>query len=164
MGRLVRFLATTVVAWVIYVFLTLPAGVEELLLGLGAAVLSAIILVRYLPFDARLFNPLRILRAVIYVPWFIWKMIVANLEMAVIILRPSLRISPSVVKAGTELKSNEGKLFLTSSITLTPGTLSVDVKDEQVYIHRVTVKKTGDEENRKEVVVPFEKFLKGVTE
>ena len=164
MGRAVRFLATALAGWVIYLLLAMPVGVEELWLGLGAAVLSALLLAGLRPFDGRLLNPLRILRGIVYVPYFLWKMVAANLEMAVIILRPVLKISPSIVRADTELQSPEGKLLLTSSITLTPGTLSVDAEDQKVYVHRVTGGKADDGENRKEITVPFERFLKGVTE
>jgi len=164
MGRAVRFLATVLAGWVIYLLLAMPVGVEELWLGLGAAVLSALLLAGLRPFDGRLLNPLRIIRGIVYVPYFLWKMVAANLEMAVIILRPVLKISPSIVRADTELQSPEGKLLLTSSITLTPGTLSVDAEDQKVYVHRVTGGKSDDGENRKEITVPFERFLKGVTE
>jgi multicomponent Na+:H+ antiporter subunit E len=164
MGRAIRFLATTAAGWAIYLLLSMPVGAEELALGLVVAVLSAIVLISYLPFDGRLFNPIRVLRALVYFPWFVWKMIEANLQMAAIVIAPVLKILPSIVRAGTELESPEGKLVLTSSVTLTPGTLSVDVLGDQVYVHRVTGDKITDEESREELVKPFEKFIKGVTE
>ena len=133
-------------------------------MGIFVAVISAIILSGYLPFDRRIFNPMRLVRWIIYAPYFLWKMIVANIEIALIVINPVLRIKPSIVKGSTILKSNEGKLLLTSSITLTPGTLSIDLKDEEVYIHRVKTDKTGEEETKEEVIHPFEKFIKGVTE
>ncbi len=164
MGKVFRFSATAVASYIVYVLLVIPLKSGELLLGIVVALVSASILFKYLPFDIRVFNPVRIVRGLIYAPYFLWKMIVANIEIALIVISPVLKIKPSVVKSGTLLKSNEGKLLLTSSITLTPGTLTIDLKDDEVYIHRVKADKTGEEETRKTIVLPFEKFIKGVTE
>ncbi len=164
MGKVFRFTATAVISFVIYILLVLPLKPGELVIGLGVAVISAVILAGYLPFDRRVFNPLRLLRGLVYAPYFLWKMIVANIEIALIVINPVLRIKPSIVKGKTILKSKEGQLLLTSSITLTPGTLSIDLKDDAVYIHRVSTDKTGTEETKAEVIHPFEKFIKGVTE
>ncbi len=164
MGKTLRFAATLAAAYIIYLLLVIPADPDELILGLIVALVSSIIIFKYLPFNTRLFNPVRIVRGIIYIPYFLWKMIVANIEIALIVLRPVLKIKPSIVKAGTSLKSNEGKLLLTSSITLTPGTLSIDLENDQVYIHRVKTEKTSEADTKKEVLDPFEKFIKGVTE
>lgn len=164
MGKVFRFTATAVVSFVIYILLILPFKTGELVIGLGVAFISAVIVSGYLPFDSRIFNPIRLAKGIAYAPYFLWKMIVANIEIALIVISPVLRIKPSIVKGKTNLKSKEGKLLLTSSITLTPGTLSIEQKDDEVYIHRVNTDKTGEEETTAEVIHPFEKFLKGVTE
>lgn len=164
MGKVFRFTATAVASYIIYILLVLPLKPGELILGIFAALLSAAILFKYLPFDSRILNLVRIFRGIIYAPYFLWKMIVANIQIALIIVSPVLRIKPSIVKGRTLLKSNEGKLLLTSSITLTPGTLSIDMKDDQIYIHRVKTNKITETETHKEVIHPFEKFIKGVTE
>jgi len=164
MKRILRFAATFAAAYLTYLLLVLPAGSQELILGVLAALVSTVILMKYLPFDTRLFNPLRIARAAVYTPYFFWKMIVANVEIALVVISPILKINPSIVKAKTDLKTDEGRLMLTSSITLTPGTLSVDIIDDNVYVHRVRTDKFSPEETKEEVLLPFEKFIKGVTE
>ncbi len=164
MKKTLRFAATLAAAYIIYLFLVFPADSGELILGAAAALISVIILQNYLPFDTRIFNPLRIARGIAYAPYFLWKMIVANIEIAMIVIRPVLRIKPSIVKASTDLDSPEGKLLLTSSITLTPGTLSIDVQGEQLYVHRVKTDHLSEEDTKREVLTPFEKYIKGVTE
>ncbi len=164
MGKLLRFTATAAASFVIYILLVIPLKSGELVLGAAAALLSAAVLYKFLPFDSRLFNPVRIFRGLAYGPYFLWKMIVANIDIALIVIRPVLKVKPSIVKGRTLLKSKEGKLLLTSSITLTPGTLSIDIQDDVVYVHRVKTDTIDEAGTEKEVIHPFEKFIKGVTE
>jgi multicomponent Na+:H+ antiporter subunit E len=164
MNKLLRFAATALISFVIYLLLTASVALPEILFGIGVALIAALLVGRYLPIRIGALNPVRIVKAAVYLPIFLWKMIEANLKLALIVLRPSLPIAPSIVKGKTGLNSGEGKLFLTSSITLTPGTLTVDVEGDDIYVHCVTAK--GGERDRTEetILVPFEKRLKGVTE
>ena len=72
-----------------------------------------------------------------YLAVFFVALVKANLDMARRVLSPSLPIHPAVVEVRTGLKSALGKLLLANSITLTPGTLSVDVRDDRVLVHWV---------------------------
>ena len=162
MSGIVRFIATAVACFVIYLLLSLPLSPGELPAGIGIAVLISILMSRYLPINGKLFNPVRIIRFLIYLPVFIRKMIAANLQIAAIVIRPKLAVSPAIVKGKTGLATKEGKLFLTSSITLTPGTLTVDVNEDDVFIH--VVKKGKAEDPEKDILGPFEKHIGGITE
>ncbi|CDF59387.1 cation antiporter [Thermobrachium celere DSM 8682] len=77
--------------------------------------------------------------------------------MARIVITPSLPISPKIYEVKTELKSNIAKALLANSITLTPGTISVDLDEDTIYIHVVEGEKVDDVEGLKG---PFEKILK----
>lgn len=162
MKKLVRFLATAAAAFALYLVLTMSVELPEILLGIGVAVITTLVVVRFLPIGIHTFNPVRILLAVVYAPVFIWKMIAANLHIAGVVIRPRLRIRPSIVKAKTGLTNPNGKLILTSSITLTPGTLSVDTKDDDVYVHLVDTPAETEEEARKRIIEPFEKHIRGI--
>lgn len=164
MNKLLRFTATAVISFVIYLLLTASLGWEEILFGIGVALVAALLVARYLPIHIGALNPVRIVKAIVYLPYFLWKMVEANLKLALIVIRPSLPIRPSVVEGTTDLKSAEGKLFLTSSITLTPGTLTVDVDDERVFVHCVTADERETNDAKGQILVPFEKRLRGVTE
>ncbi len=159
--KIIRFLATSVVAFGLYLLITMSVEVHELLIGAGVAVLTGFIVMRFLPFKLQTYNPLRIVRALVYTPFFIWKMIIANLQIAAIVLRPKLQIKPSILRARTDCTTPEGKLVLTSSITLTPGTLSVDIKKNRIYVHMVNAKFTDDGAAKKHILSPFEKHIRG---
>jgi multicomponent Na+:H+ antiporter subunit E len=62
----------------------------------------------------------------------------ANIHVAGIVLSPKMHISPGMIKYRTKLKSDVGKVLLATSITLTPGTLTVDLEGDEFLIHALT--------------------------
>jgi multicomponent Na+:H+ antiporter subunit E len=164
MSRISRFIATAAVSFVLYLLLVGSMAPGEILLGAGVAVLSALLVGAFLPFGMGFFHPVRIARTIAYLPYFLWKMVQANLILAWTVIRPSLPIAPSIVRATTSMKSAHGKLLLSSSITLTPGTLSVDVEGDDLYVHVVTAGPQERERPKDSILAPFERRLEGVTE
>ncbi|MBN2120627.1 MAG: Na+/H+ antiporter subunit E [Candidatus Omnitrophica bacterium] len=101
-----------------------------------------------------------------YLPLFIWECIKANIDVAFRVLHPRLPIRPGIVKVKIKLKTDTGITFLANSITLTPGTLSVDVDREKgfLYVHWIDVKSKDVEEATKIVVARFERVLEKIFE
>ncbi len=74
-----------------------------------------------------------------YLPWFLYQVVLANLDVAYRTLHPKMPIQPTLVKAKTRLKTEMGKVTLANSITLTPGTVTIDVDEKgQFMIHAIT--------------------------
>jgi multicomponent Na+:H+ antiporter subunit E len=96
-----------------------------------------------------------------YTPVFIFEVVKANLDVAYRILIPNLPIKPGIVKIRTKLKSDEGLTILANSITLTPGTLSVDIDKENgyIYVHWIYVRDKDIEKTTKYIAEKFEKIL-----
>jgi multicomponent Na+:H+ antiporter subunit E len=67
-----------------------------------------------------------------------WEVIKANINLAYILLKPRLEIDPAVVRVGTELRGDFRKTVLADSITVTPGTLTVDARDNELLVHCLT--------------------------
>lgn len=97
--------------------------------------------------------------AFLYVGYFLKELVRANLAMARIVLSPSLPIDPGIVKVRTNLKSQVGRLLLANSITLTPGTLTVELEGAWLYVHWVDVKATDIDAASARIVADFEKYL-----
>ncbi len=99
-----------------------------------------------------------------YLPVFVWEIIKANIDVAYRVLHPALPINPGIVKVKTKLKSDTALTFLANSITLTPGTMSVDIDPERgvLYIHWIDVKAKNTEEATKIIAERFEKILKRI--
>jgi multicomponent Na+:H+ antiporter subunit E len=94
-----------------------------------------------------------------YFGYFFKELVKSNLRLAAIVLSPSLPIKPGIVKVRTRLKSRMGRLMLANSITLTPGTLTVEMDGEWLYIHWVSVQSPDIEAATAEIVAGFERYL-----
>lgn len=108
---------------------------------------------------AKVFQLQRWFWFIVYIPVFLWEMAKANLDVAYRVLHPKMPINPGIVKVKTKIQSEMGRTFLANSITLTPGTFTVDIKDELLYIHWINVKYQDVDEASKEIVGRFENFL-----
>lgn len=91
-----------------------------------------------------------------FAPVFIKALIQANIEVAKIVLTPKLPINPGIVKLKTTLKNDYDKLILANAITLTPGTITIDLRGEDIYIHVLNLKTTDKEALQKEIIDSFE--------
>lgn len=94
-----------------------------------------------------------------YFGFFFKELVKANLSMAALVLNPALPIQPAFVKVRTRLTHPVGRLLLANSITLTPGTLSVVMKGEWIYVHWVVAETTDPEAATQAIVAGFEKYL-----
>ncbi len=108
--------------------------------------------------------PDRLLWALAYVPVLFIYVVQANLDVAYRVLHPALPIRPGIVKARTSLKSAAGRVLLANSITLTPGTLTVDLVNDILYIHRIDVPKEDPDERTRRSLARFERFIKRIFE
>ena len=101
-----------------------------------------------------------------YIPVFLWECFKANIDVAYRVLNPVLPIRPGIVKVKTSLSSDTALTFLANSITLTPGTMSVDIdKDNGIlYIHWINVQSEDIEVVTKRIAARFENILKNIFE
>lgn len=87
--------------------------------------------------------------AAFYVILLIKEIVVASFQVAKIVLSKELNISPRVVKFTTKLKSDLAKTILANSITLTPGTLTIEVIEDEFTVHCITKGQINDVMNSK---------------
>ncbi|MCZ6483090.1 MAG: Na+/H+ antiporter subunit E [Alphaproteobacteria bacterium] len=72
-----------------------------------------------------------------YLAWLAKEIILANLAVAKIILSPSLPLSPLLFRVKTSQKTDVGRVMYANSITLTPGTISLEVEDDDIIVHAI---------------------------
>ncbi len=157
-----KYVATFLVLFLVYVML---AGfvVQELILGAVISLILTVIIAKYVDYKIDYMFPVKLLKFVfVYMFVFIWQLILANFDVARRVLSPKIPLKPGIVKVKTDLQGDFGKLTLANSITLTPGTLSIDVDGENLYVHTVEVKGETPEEKAKNISEPFEKILGGI--
>jgi len=153
------FVTTYVCSFLFYLILVNSVQREVVITGLIVSFIASLMLTRFIDLPFRYLNPLRWIFALVYLPYFIVEVVKANLRIALIVLNPKLPISPELKTGKTKLKSPHSKILLSSSITLTPGTLTVDVNEDEFQIHCVSTDKSAEE-----IMRPFEKFIKRITE
>ncbi len=157
-----KYFITFITLLLVYLLL---AGfiVEEVILGSIISAALTLILVKFVDFKIDIKFPIRLLKFVfVYIPVFIWKLVLANLDVARRVLSPKIPLNPGIVKVKTNLKGDFGKLTLANSITLTPGTLSIDVEDAYIYVHTIDIKGKNEAEQQASISEPFEKILGGI--
>jgi len=153
--------AATILLWLLWLALTGSTDPEEL--ATGALIAFVVALVAggepFAGISAGFFNPRRILYALVYIPYMAWAIVSANFDVARRVIDPKLPIKPGIVRVRTKLKTAIGRTALANSITLTPGTLTVDLHDDELWIHWIDVHSHNIEEATQEIVAGFEKYL-----
>jgi multicomponent Na+:H+ antiporter subunit E len=141
-----KFLITTVVAYIVYLLLTIGSGTvflwsrAELIIGAVFAVaVGAVLGNRFIGKDLRMLNPVRWFTFLVYLFPFFYAMAKANVDVAYRVITG--RINPAIVRINPRLKNDVSLTILANSITLTPGTLSVDVdqKTNELYVHWINI-------------------------
>ncbi|MFK5883248.1 MAG: Na+/H+ antiporter subunit E [Candidatus Izemoplasma sp.] len=154
-----KYVATFLVLFSSYVLLA-GLDVQELMLGVFVSVVLTVLLANMVDYTIDYKFPIRLLVFIFaYVPVFIYQLVLSNLDVARRVLSPRIPLNPGFVKIHTDLKGDFAKLALANSITLTPGTLSIDIKGSDIYVHTVDVKGKTPEENRANISSTFEKLL-----
>ncbi len=182
-----KFVATFISLWVIWLILTGSIGVvvrgivtwqvpqtyhqfissvavQQVIVG---AIISLLVSFGTHKFFTKnpssIFNPVRWGYKLAFIPVYIWEEIKAHLNVAYLILTPSLSIEPSIVELPTNFdSSNEvGLTALANSITMTPGTLTVDIDDEEpsLFVHWISA---GDQTSSDEAYEGVGKSLERV--
>jgi multicomponent Na+:H+ antiporter subunit E len=136
---------------------------QEVIAGAVAALLvTAIAGPRLAIFTGIRFTLMAPVHLVRYLGYFLVALVKANVDVAWRVLHPALPIRPGVVAVHTGLKSDLGLLILANSITLTPGTLSVDVLGDTILIHWIDCPPGVDMEQATEAIVgSFERHISG---
>ena len=118
-------------------WLLLSGYFQFLLLALGAAsVLFCLWIAKRMDLIDHEGVPVHITWATLrYLPWLLWEIVKANIDVAKRVLHPDLPIAPSLFDAPVSQKTDLGQALYANSITLTPGTVSVDLDPGVIRVH-----------------------------
>ncbi|MEN8122332.1 MAG: Na+/H+ antiporter subunit E [Bacteroidota bacterium] len=151
---------TFLILMIVWVLLNNTFQLSILIPGAIIAVLISLLVCRRCDvFSEMKFTPKAIAYTFIYLVVFFIDLIKSNMDVTRRVLSPSLPINPGIVEVKTTLKSKFARMLLANSITLTPGTLTIEVKDESFFIHWIDVEDDKIESASKKIVEKFEKYL-----
>ena len=113
---------------------------EPLLLGLGVA---SVLFVVFVTYRKRALDPeghpVHLMpRVLVYWPWLLKEIVIANIDVAKAIVRSPMAIEPTVFTVTGSQQSELGRVIYANSITLTPGTVTIDLVDDKLTVHALT--------------------------
>ncbi len=157
-----RLIFTIILLFAIWVMLTGSLRYDELITGLFVAIVISL-------FTGPLFtrrgvyhlHPKRLWGKFVYLMVFMVELVKANIDVAKRVLSPSLPINPGIVRVKTKLTEDMDKLWLANSITLTPGTMTLDIKGDELFIHWIDVQETDPHAAGEIIKGAFERHLGG---
>jgi len=85
------------------------------------------------------------IRFALYIPWLIYQIILSNIHVAYLVLHPKMPIEPSIITFETTLKKEMSIVAFANSITLTPGTITMDVHDGKYFVIHCISRKVADD-------------------
>lgn len=161
------FIVAFVFAYIVWLVLT--AGTKGLLWNTQELIAGLIFagIVAYATRDivgeksTRFLNPVRWLEWIVYIPVLFWGMVKANLHVAYLVITGKIR--PGIVRVPVELENDAQYTILANSITLTPGTLTIDACPEEkaLYVHWIDIPPGLERpENSEPVSGSFEKWAR----
>jgi len=144
----------------VWLLLNVSLAPEVLLIGVGVSLIVSLAFCSKCDILSEInFSPKALIATFTFVFVFIGELIKANISITKRVISPKLPINPGIVKVKTKLKSKVGRMVLANAITLTPGTFTLELDGEYLFIHWVDVKSKDVDGATKEIVSTFEKYL-----
>jgi multicomponent Na+:H+ antiporter subunit E len=157
MGRISSALVAAVLFTAVYIVWSGSKAISDIAVFGALALAASLLFVKGGIFPRPGIKP--VLYGIVYIPYLFIEIVKANFDVASRIVRPRIPLNPGIVAVKTRLKTPIGRAVLANSITLTPGTLSVEIKEEILYIHWIDVRGAGSGDQAAHLVEGFEKYL-----
>ena len=161
-------IATFIACYAFWVLITWSFTVQELAAGavvsLAVALFSARLFIHEKAFW--LFNPVKLFGVLIYVPVFLRELVKSNWDVAKRVFGGCRNVNPGIVKVPVSLESEYGQSMLANAITLTPGTITLDITEEEgqdyFYIHWIDVSETDRDKAGDMIKGTLEKWIRRI--
>jgi multicomponent Na+:H+ antiporter subunit E len=146
-----------------WVLLTGTLAVDELMLGVVVSLVGALAAGQRLALlNGLKLTPLAPLHLLRYLGYFFRQLALSNLDVARRVISPALPVHPELVEVRTGLTSDLGRMLLANSITLTPGTLTVEAEGDRLLIHWIDSTPGSDLESAtRAIAAGFEQRISG---
>ncbi len=154
-----------IISFIFWLLLTWSAEPGSIVTGLAVAAMSTLFFGRYYFHGVKkLLQPKRYFWLVVYLFIFIWECIKANFDVAYRVLHPKMPIKPGIVRVQLNIRSAFARTMLANSITMTPGTIAVDIVDDNMYVHWIYISSEDPVEYTRKVSGRFENYIKKIFE
>ncbi len=159
--KIKSFLYLFVLSEVVWFALTSSFHFQEVIIGIFVSfILSLFLSRRYLELSLPPLSLKRVAFFILYILVLFKEIIKANFDVAYRVVHPKMPIKPGIVIIKTGLKSDIAKMILANSITLTPGTFTLDIVGDVLLIHWINVRTENIAEATEIIGEKFEKYLR----
>ena len=149
-----RLLFWTILLFILWLILSTNLQSANILTGFIISFLIALLYTKlFISSKFEMINPYYFF---LYLIVLAKNLIISNFQIAKRVLSKDMKIKPAIVSVKTELKSDWKRLLLANSITLTPGTLTLDIKDDTLYIHTIEL---NDIKSKELITQEFEDII-----
>ena len=137
--------STFILCFCFWLLLTWSLDTQELIAGAIVSLVAALFCARFFIHDKAFwfFRPARLGALIAYIFVFLWELIKANVDVAKRCFSGCTDVNPGIVKVPVDLKQDYAQAMLANSITLTPGTITMDIAEQEgktyYYIHWIDV-------------------------
>ncbi|WDC83837.1 Na+/H+ antiporter subunit E [Caloramator sp. mosi_1] len=166
--KLSSVLSTFIFCYLFWILFTWTFTSQELIAGAVVSLLVAVLTARFFIHENAfyLFNPVKFINLVLYIFIFLKELWKANVDVARRSLNPNLPVNPGIVKVPVSLESEYGMSMLANSITLTPGTITMDITEENgkhyYYIHWIDVSEKDREKAGEAIKGTLESWIRRI--
>ena len=133
-----RFIGTFIILFALWILFSGHFDSIHLVLGVISSLIVTFIMA---PVMFPSFGTVRIvkysLRFLAYLPWLTGQIFMANIDIVYRVLHPKMPINPRTITFSTGLRTDIGKLVLGNSITLTPGTITMNIEGAKFTVHAI---------------------------
>ena len=140
-----RLLFWSILLFVLWMILTSNFQMANILVGMAVSFSIALLYVKL--FTHKNFEFINPVWLIVYLYVLLKNLIISNIQISKIILKSDMKLSPAIIAVKTNLESDWKKLLLANSVTLTPGTLTLDIKDNTLFIHVIDYSEGLNKEN-----------------
>jgi multicomponent Na+:H+ antiporter subunit E len=160
-----KTLALFVLVFIFWLLLTFNLTPVNLVAGAVAALVTSLLFARYFFSNVGKFiQPKRYFWLLVYLLIFTWECIKANFDVAYRVLHPAMPIKPGIVRVKLGLKSPFARTMLANSVTMTPGTITVDIVGDELFVHWIYVRSEDPAVYSRKIVGRFENYIRKIFE
>jgi len=145
-----------ILLFLVWIGLTNSLDIQELIVGATVAFVIA----RFFTSNREFNLKELVIKYIKFIPIFLKNLVQSNIAVAKIVLNPKLPINTGIVKLKISLNSDHDKLVLANAITLTPGTITVELRGDDLFIHILNMDSFDRDILQKEIVDELERGLK----
>jgi multicomponent Na+:H+ antiporter subunit E len=164
-NKLKNFLYLFLFLMLVWLALTSTINLQEVTAGVIISLILSLVLSKsYIELGLPPLSIKRIFFSIVYILVLLLEIVRANFDVAYRVIHPKMPIKPGIVTIKTDLKQDIAKLILANSITLTPGTFTLDILGDTLLIHWINVKGKNMKERTKLIASKFERYLRIIFE